>query len=211
MKESLDLKVAEIESLMSEEVKKLEENYNLLHGKVVVIAGAITRLVKFNNEYTKRFQAMSEMDEKMVWNVESNIKAELGPIVSLVLCLPTNAPHATQFLQWGEREVGGTAYSNVYGDDTGVVVRKLILSQILRTIPMKPITVSSITTSTTTNVPKVPLKGILIKEDEGGLSNDLVKRTSQVDLKDKGKVIPIKQSDEEKKKLQAAELEFQDK
>ncbi|CAI9293186.1 unnamed protein product [Lactuca saligna] len=53
MKESLDLKVAELKSMLSEKVKKMEENYKLLHGKVDVIVDAITRLVDFNNEYTK--------------------------------------------------------------------------------------------------------------------------------------------------------------
>ncbi|CAH1449341.1 unnamed protein product [Lactuca virosa] len=69
-KESLDLKVSKIKSLMSEEVKKLEENYKLLHGKVDVIIGAITHLVKFDNEYTKEFQANSKPDEKVFEKVE---------------------------------------------------------------------------------------------------------------------------------------------
>lgn len=74
---------------------------------------------------------------------------------------------------------------------------------------MKPITVSSTTMNTTSNVPRVPLKGIQIKEGEGRSSNALSKTTSIVDAKDKGKVILIEQSDEEKKKLQAGEMERQ--
>lgn len=62
--ESLDLKVAQIKSLMLEEVNKLEENYKLLHGKVDVIVGAITHLVEFNNEYAKQLQYKFENDEK---------------------------------------------------------------------------------------------------------------------------------------------------
>lgn len=58
---------------------------------------------------------------------------------------------------------------------------------------------------------RVLLKGISIKENEGGSSNSLVKTTSIVDLQDKGNVILIEQSEEEKKRLQAAELERQRK
>lgn len=159
-KESFDLKVAEIQSLMSKEVKQLEENYNLLHSKVHVIVGAVTCLVKFNNEYTKQLQANSEKDEKafekvedflsgikdslsrvelsnqstssqksiskMVSNTESNIKAELAPILSLVLCLPKNSPRVVQVSQGGERGVGGAGSSKVSRDDTGVVFGKVI-------------------------------------------------------------------------------------
>ncbi|CAI9289190.1 unnamed protein product [Lactuca saligna] len=44
MNESLHLKVDEIYSWISKEVKKLEESYKLLHGKVDVIVGVITHL-----------------------------------------------------------------------------------------------------------------------------------------------------------------------
>lgn len=40
-----------------------------------------------------------ESISKMVLNIESNIKAELVPILSLVLHLLTNAPRAIQVLQ----------------------------------------------------------------------------------------------------------------
>lgn len=62
-KESLDIKVTELQSLMSKEVKKLEENYNLLHGKIDVIVGEINHLVEFNNMYTKELQAKFKKDE----------------------------------------------------------------------------------------------------------------------------------------------------
>ncbi|CAI9300395.1 unnamed protein product [Lactuca saligna] len=69
-KESLDIKVAEIKSLMLEEEEKMKENYKLLHGKVDVIAGAITYLVEFNNEYTKQLQVKSENDEMVFEKME---------------------------------------------------------------------------------------------------------------------------------------------
>ena len=83
MKESLALKVAKIKSLMSEERKKMEENYKLLHGKVDVIVGAITRLVEFNNEYNKQLQAKSEKDENVFEKMEeflSGIKEYLSKL-----------------------------------------------------------------------------------------------------------------------------------
>lgn len=82
-KESLDLKVAELKSLLLEEVKKMEENYKLLHGKVDVIVGAIMSLVEFNNEYTKSFEAKSEKDEKVFEKMDkflSGIKESLSKV-----------------------------------------------------------------------------------------------------------------------------------
>lgn len=80
-KESLALKVSELKALISKEVMMMEENYNLLHGKVDVIVSAITRQVEFNNEYTKQFEARSEEDKKMFEKMEeflSGIKETLS-------------------------------------------------------------------------------------------------------------------------------------
>lgn len=76
---------------------------------------------------------------------------------------------------------------------------------------MNPIIVSLTTTFTTTNVSRGPLKGIPITESEGGSSNAHAKTTSTFYPKDKGYVILIEQSYEEKKNLQAAEFERQKK
>lgn len=75
---------------------------------------------------------------------------------------------------------------------------------------MKPIMIFSTTTTIRIeNVLKAPKKGISIKEGEGGLINAPVKMSLTLDPKDKGKVILIEQSNEEKKKLHEAELERQ--
>ncbi|CAH1427164.1 unnamed protein product [Lactuca virosa] len=60
MKESVDLKVAEIKSDMSKEVEKIEKNYTLLHSKVDVVATAITKLFDFNTEYSNKLEVMLE-------------------------------------------------------------------------------------------------------------------------------------------------------
>ncbi|CAI9288521.1 unnamed protein product [Lactuca saligna] len=69
-KESHDLKVDGLKSLLSKDVNKMEENYNLFHGKLDVIAGVITRLVDFNTEYTKQFDAKLEKDAHMFEKME---------------------------------------------------------------------------------------------------------------------------------------------
>ncbi|CAH1449659.1 unnamed protein product [Lactuca virosa] len=58
-KESLDIKLVELKSSLSKEVHKMEENYTLLHSKVDVIVGSITKLVEFNTKYTKQVEAKS--------------------------------------------------------------------------------------------------------------------------------------------------------
>lgn len=81
MKESLVVKVAEIKSLMKKEVKKMEENYKDIQGKVDVLVVAITRLVEVNIEYTKKFEAKSENDTKVFEKLDkflSGIKETLS-------------------------------------------------------------------------------------------------------------------------------------
>lgn len=59
-KESLLLKVTKFQTSMSKEVKKLEDNYNFLHEKVDVVAGATTRLVELDKDYSKDLKARFE-------------------------------------------------------------------------------------------------------------------------------------------------------
>lgn len=68
-KMSLVEKVAEMKSLMSEKVNRMEEIYKLLHAKVDVIVGVVTRLVEFNM-YTKQPEAKSENDAMVFENME---------------------------------------------------------------------------------------------------------------------------------------------
>ncbi|CAI9293077.1 unnamed protein product [Lactuca saligna] len=140
----------------------------------------------------------------MVLNIESNIRIELAPILNFVLCLPSNAPRVVQVSQGGDKGVGGTRSLKDYGSDTGALIGKVISSRIPTSIPMKPLMVSLTTTSTKKkNKLIIPLKGTLIKEEEGWSSKDHVKTISTIDPKEKGKVILIEQSDEEKKKQKA--------
>lgn len=69
-KESLNIKIAKLKSLLSKEVNKMEENYTLLNGKIDVIVGAITKLVEFNTKYTKYFEAKLENDKKVIVKME---------------------------------------------------------------------------------------------------------------------------------------------
>ncbi|CAH1422833.1 unnamed protein product [Lactuca virosa] len=108
--------------------------------------------------------------------------------------------------QWGERGVGSSKASS---DDTGVVIGKIMSTQILTTIPMKLVIVSLTTTSTTTSFDqsKDQSTGIPTTECVGGLSSALVKITSNNDPKDKRKSIEFVMYNEEKKRLQAIKLE----
>lgn len=59
---------------MAKEFKKLDENYNMLHKKVYVIANATTRLIEdittFNKDYTKDLKVKTDKDEKLLENIE---------------------------------------------------------------------------------------------------------------------------------------------
>lgn len=66
----------------------------------------------------------------------------------------------------GEKGVAGAWSSKNYGDETRLVVGKVISTQIPTTIPMKQINVSLTTMTTIENEPRVLLKGISIKEGE---------------------------------------------
>ena len=60
MKEYMDLKVAELKFEMAKEVEKMENNYNVLHSKVDVIATGIKKLVEFNTDYSTKLDEKSE-------------------------------------------------------------------------------------------------------------------------------------------------------
>lgn len=82
-KESLDLKVTEFQTLMSKEVKKLEDNYNLLHENFDFVAGATTRLVELNKDYSKDLKDKFEKDDKVFEKFEeflSGIKDTLSKV-----------------------------------------------------------------------------------------------------------------------------------
>ncbi|CAI9260127.1 unnamed protein product [Lactuca saligna] len=83
-KSSLKLQVNEIRTLMAKELKNLDDNYNLLHKKVHVVANVTTHLIEditaFNNNYLKDIKVMNEKDDKVFKKVEdflSNFKETL--------------------------------------------------------------------------------------------------------------------------------------
>lgn len=80
----------------------------------------------------------------MVSSVESNFKTELAPILDLVLFLPTNTPCSVNVSQGGGRR--GLGSSKGTDEDKGLVVGRVLATQIPTSLPMKPL----MTTSTTT-------------------------------------------------------------
>ncbi|CAI9292928.1 unnamed protein product [Lactuca saligna] len=116
METSLELQVNELRTLMDKNVKKLDDNYNLLHKKVDVVANATTRLIEditaFNKEYLRhytkwifRINLLFLKNPFLLWvsNIESSIKDELAPILNLVLRLATNAQCPMHVSQVGDR------------------------------------------------------------------------------------------------------------
>lgn len=75
----------------------------------------------------------------MVSNIETNIKAERDPIMSLVLQLPTNAPRDVLVSQGLEKGVGCVSLSKNASEDSGVVIGKVMSTQIPTSILMNPI------------------------------------------------------------------------
>lgn len=149
----------------------------------------------------------------MILTIQSSFKTELGPILNLVLRLPTNAPRPIYVLQRGESAVGSSKGSV---EDKGVVVGRFLSMQIPTSILMKPFDSSLTTTSTKTNpfkenvdFSKVQKKGISINEGGGGTISLNVHKNSNVDPKDKGKIIQVEQFAEEKKRFQDIEFERQ--
>lgn len=70
MKESVDLKVAELKLEMAKEVVKMEKIYTMLHSKVDVVADAITKLVDFNTDYVTKLEAKQEKDSQVFTKLE---------------------------------------------------------------------------------------------------------------------------------------------
>lgn len=94
-------------------------------------------------------------------------------------------------------------------EDKGVVVGKVLSTQIPTTTLMKLVISSSTTSTTTRNTTywNVQKKGIAINEEAGGSSYALFKPTSNVDPKDEGKSIQIVHTTKEKKRFQSIEME----
>ncbi|CAI9303657.1 unnamed protein product [Lactuca saligna] len=115
MKVALKLQVNELRTLMAKEVKKLDNNYNLMHKKVDLITNATTLLIEyttsFNKEYSKDHKVKTEKEDK------SSNKEDLVQILNLVLWQPTNSPHSMNFLQGGDIVVG-VGSSKGSGEDT---------------------------------------------------------------------------------------------
>lgn len=127
----------------------------------------------------------------IVLNIESIFKEELALILNLVFRLPTNAPRFAHIFQGWKSGVGST---NGSGNDTCLVVGNVLSTQILTTIPIKPI--SSIATTKTTNDPQehmdcLGLQKMEISISEGGLSSTIVKTASTVGFKYKWKGIHV--------------------
>ncbi|CAH1450719.1 unnamed protein product [Lactuca virosa] len=74
MKASIDLKVHELRTLMSQEVKKIDDNYNLLHMKFDVVTNATTCLIEdittFNMYYSKDIKVKVEKYDKVLEKIE---------------------------------------------------------------------------------------------------------------------------------------------
>lgn len=52
--------MAELKLEMTKEVENIEKNYSILHGKVGVIAEAITQLVGYHTSFSNKFDAKKE-------------------------------------------------------------------------------------------------------------------------------------------------------
>lgn len=70
VEESVNLKVVELKLEMTKEVEKIEKNYSNLHGKVDVIANAITMLVEYHNSFSTKRDAKTDHDSKVFEKLE---------------------------------------------------------------------------------------------------------------------------------------------
>lgn len=92
-------------------------------------------LLKF--DFTSKASISQDQMSSIVSSVESCFKTELSHILTLVLCLPNNAPRpVANVSQWGE---WGFGLSKNSGEDKGKIVGKLISTQIPTSLPMKAI------------------------------------------------------------------------
>lgn len=92
----------------------------------------------------------------MVSSIESCFKEKLAPILNLVIRLPINATCLVHVSQGGERGVGS---SRGLVNEIWVIVGRVLSTQILIYIPMKPVVLNSTNPSQENIVQK---KGILI-------------------------------------------------
>ncbi|CAI9283130.1 unnamed protein product [Lactuca saligna] len=108
MKEFVDLKIVELKLEMAKEVDKIEEYYYVLHGKVDVLVYAIVNIMEsiLKVALSNQSFASQESISKLISSIEANLKAEISPILKLVLLLPTNAPPTKQVSQGGEKGCG---------------------------------------------------------------------------------------------------------
>lgn len=75
----------------------------------------------------------------MVTSVESCFKSELAPIIGLFLRLLTNAPRSMNVSQGG---IKGVCSSEVIDEDKGMVVGRVMSTQIPNLLPMKPMMIT---------------------------------------------------------------------
>ncbi|CAH1440244.1 unnamed protein product [Lactuca virosa] len=83
MKESVDLKMAELKSEMAKEVDKIEKIYFVLHGKVDVATDPIVKLLDYNTTYSTNLDVKSDQDSKVFAKLEeffSSIKESVSKI-----------------------------------------------------------------------------------------------------------------------------------
>ncbi|CAI9260934.1 unnamed protein product [Lactuca saligna] len=212
MKEIVDIKMVELKSEIAKEVEKIEKSYYVIHGKVDVIFDTIAKLVEYNNFYSKKLDEKTEKDSQIFANLEflnsikesisqANHKAELAPILELILLLPTNAPTAKHVSQGGEKGCGGIG--SLKDTNKGAVVGKVMSTQILTSLSI------SLTTTSTTTTTRPISKGIVISESDGGSGACSMPPTSRDNQGYKGKGVLVTPSEEEKKKQQALEIKRQ--
>ncbi|CAI9285963.1 unnamed protein product [Lactuca saligna] len=184
-------------------VDQLEKSHYVPHGKVDIVADAISNIKEsvLQASLSNQSSVSQEASTHMISSIEANLKKELAPILELVLILLTNAPPAKQVPQGGEKGCRGVGSSKVV--DKGAVVGKVISTQISTSLP-----VSLITTFTTTTTRPI-LKGIVIGESVGGLVSSSKPPPSKESQGDKGKGVKITLSEEEKKKKLKMEIERQ--
>ncbi|CAI9286228.1 unnamed protein product [Lactuca saligna] len=160
VQESVNLNVKALKFEMSKEVAKIEHNHSILHDKIDVVVDAIKKLVEHYISFTSKFHVNIDVDSKMLSSLETNLKAELSPILKLENLMPTDAPPVKLMVQGGDKRVGS---SNDL--DQGKVLGKVISTQIPTSLPIP-------TSTTSTTVTLRPLtKGIVIGATVRGSSS----------------------------------------
>ena len=65
VRESVNVKVAELKSEMSKEVAKLDQNYSTLQTKVDVIVDVVMKVVEYFNSLSTKIDSKIETDSKV--------------------------------------------------------------------------------------------------------------------------------------------------